>query len=225
MRFLQRKMIGKRTEAMLRYACMIGSTLAGVLFAFLIIVVCIASLHEHVPAGMWFVLPLFGTFAGFALYISHNLWRESFSSSPQRIITKLQAQKLSSIEFYDIAGGYFRRRFHVIQISGLFFFFMALLCVTLVFVSQVPWWFDILLGVSSLFCAVIGRIPYRLGTYGLRMIEAARKLDAPHRIDALHFMAAKKLFRADPVGIFILRLLNDDEPPSNTALEPTPTAP
>jgi hypothetical protein len=66
-----------------------------------------------------------------------------------------------------------------------------------------------------LFCAVVGRIPYRLGTYGLQIIEAARILDGPNRIDALHFMATKKLFRADPVGIFILRLLNGDESPSN----------
>lgn len=216
MRFLERdNKFGGRAGAVVRYACMVGSALAGALFALPVVLVCIASLHEYIPAGMWYVFPLFGTFAGFAFYISQNLWRESFSSSPQRIVAKLQAHELSSIEFYDIAGSYFRRRFQVIQISGLFFFYMAILFVVLVFFSQVPWWFDIPAGIFSFICAFTGRAPYRIGTYGLQMIEAARRLDEQHRKEVLNFIITKRLFRADPVGIFILRLLNDDESQSN----------
>jgi hypothetical protein len=84
------------------------------------------------------------------------------------------------------------------------------LFVELIFVSQVPWWFDIVFGVFSLFCAVIGRTPYRIGKFGILIIETARKAGSDHQLNALRQLATGS-FRGDPVGSFVLEQFAHDE--------------
>src|SRR3974377_1745161 len=74
MRYWQPK-LGRRTLMALRYGLMVGSGVAGLLFSIRFFRICIFGVRDHLPAAMWYLLPSFGTFAGFAFYISQNLWR------------------------------------------------------------------------------------------------------------------------------------------------------
>jgi hypothetical protein len=209
MRIWQQK-IEKRPALILGYACMVSSAFAGFIFVVMLIGLCVEGVHEHFSAALWFVLLLFAFFAFTSFYVARNLWRESFSGSSQSIMAELQIHDFRSVEFYDIATRYFRHRLFVIQGCGLFFIIMAALSVVIVFISDVPWWFDIFLGVSSLFCTAIGWTSYRIGKTGIRMIDSAHMAGTEHQLQALRQLATGS-FRGDPVGGFILGYFRDDK--------------
>jgi len=214
MGFWQYKMkFGKRTEQILRYASMLGMALAGLFFAFTFVACCIKGIREHIPGAIWFAVVLFGIFAVVAFYIFVNLWRESFSGSPHSVIVQLKAHDFRSLQFFNIAARYFQRRLRVIWVCSMFFAFISVISFLLCFISQVPWWFRMLLVASGSYGVYMCRNPYRLARHGNQLIEAARRLDQHHQLDCLEFMTTNLVtFRGDPVAVYILRLLRHEEP-------------
>jgi hypothetical protein len=132
-------------------------------------------------------------------------------SRQKKVIAKLQTLNFHSVEFYHVATNYFCRRLRVIRNCGLFFIIFAALSLVIVLTTRESWLFDIKFCAFSLFCAIIGWTPFRIGKYGIQMIKTARKADVQDRMNALHFMAATaKPFRGDPVGAFILQRFGDN---------------
>jgi hypothetical protein len=126
--------------------------------------------------------------------------------SQRQTIAELQKLRFGSVEFYDLACRYFCRRLRVIRNCGLFFIFMAVVCVIIAFTQRGSWSFEIKFCLFALFFAAIGWVPYRIGKTGIEMIKTARLAGTQHQMKALHFIAATaKPFRGDPVGGFVLQ--------------------
>src|SRR5580658_3290733 len=101
---------GRRVEAVVRLMSMVLAAIAGAIFTFLAVALGADAVHRHWPAPAWVGITVLTGFAGFCLFTVQNLWRESFTSSPEKIIARLQTQPLRSREFFEIAAGYFARR-------------------------------------------------------------------------------------------------------------------
>ena len=133
-------------------------------------------------------------------------------SSQKQVLSGLQTLRFGSVEFYDVACPYFSRRFRVIRNCGLFFMTMAVLCALIVFMQNESWLFDIKFCAFSLLFGAIGWTPYRIGRYGIEMIETARRANTQHQMNALHFIAStSKPLRRNPVGGFVLRQFGDEK--------------
>jgi hypothetical protein len=90
MRFMQKKVIGVKTEAIIRYVCAVVSTLASILFAMIFIGLFIEGIHENTFPDVLLALSIFSFLAAFTFYILWGLWQEGRSTPTQKIITKLQ---------------------------------------------------------------------------------------------------------------------------------------
>ena len=202
---------GKRAEAIARFTCLVLAALAGMTFAFLAITLSAGAVRRHWPAAAWVGIAVLIVFAGFCLFMVQNLWRESFTSSPEKVIARLQAQPLRSREFFEIAAKYFARRLRAIQVSGLFLFFMAVSLAVLPLVSPLSRWLAIGFCLLSYFPLAMGWPPFKAGGLGLRLIKVARRLQPNDQVGALPFMSAdNRLFKTDPVAIYISRTLKDN---------------
>ena len=202
---------GRRTEAIARHVCMVLAALAGTTFASLAVALGMLSVQRHWPAPAWVGIAVLAIFAAFCLFMVQNLWRESFTSSPEKVIARLQAQPLRSREFFEIAAKYFARRLRAIQVSGLFLFFMAVSLAVLPLVSPLGRWMAIGFCLLSYFPLAMGWAPFRAGALGLRLIRVARRLEPKYQVDALRFMSTdNRLFTTDPVAMHISRVLRDD---------------
>ena len=129
-------------------------------------------------------------------------------NATQKIIAELRPLDLRSVEFYDVAGRYFRRRLRVIRNCGLFFIFFAFVDLVLVYVLWGRWLLNIGNFVSCPISAMIGWGPFQVGRCHILMITTARKASTEHRLNALRQLATGT-FRGDAVGAFILERFND----------------
>lgn len=192
---------------------MLAMAVAGLLFAIIFVALFIGAIREHFPVTGWIAVILMGVFAIIAFYIFTNLWRESFSGSPNRVIIQLQAHDYRSLQFFNIASRYFQRRLSVLTVCSICFFFIAASCFLVSVISPVPWWCRILMVAFGSYDIYLCRNPYRLGRLGTRMINAAQRLDQYHQLDCLEFMSTKIVtFRGDPVAIYVLQQLKQAKP-------------
>lgn len=130
-----------------------------------------------------------------------------------KVITELQVHDVRSLQFFNIAARYFRRRLHVIRSCSLFFFFLAALSIPIFILSLAPWWVRTFSVVGTFYLAYLCWRPFRTGLHGIRMIDAARRLDQHRQLDCLEFMAMNVgTFRRDPVAIYVLRILRHEKP-------------
>jgi hypothetical protein len=137
-----------------------------------------------------------------------------------KVISELQAQDFRSLQFFNIAAGYFQRRLRSVLIGCLFLFFLAALSALFCFIPSFPWWMRIYYALCSVCIIYLCWTPFRAGLHAKRMIDAARNLDQHHQLDCLEFLAAnlrayknmKYFLRVDPIAIYILRVLRHEKP-------------
>lgn len=213
----QKKIFGKRTETILRYISMVILAFAGLIFALMLVLLCVGWFREKnfLPLAFCVVYLVLAFLTFISFYFAQNLWLESFSGSPQSVIVKLQAHDFQSLQFFNIAARYFRRRLHIIWMSSLFPFFMAAVSIPIFLLSQAPLWCCIIGFVGSSYGAYLCWLPCRIGLNGIRMIDAACKLNQPDQLFCLQFIATKyAIFRRDPVAIYILGVLKQENLPA-----------
>ena len=154
-----------------------------------------------------------------------------------KVIAELKAHDFRSWQFFDIASSYFRRRLRFLRTCCLFLFFLVTFGVLISFISQAPLWNRILILIGSSYGVYLCWNPYRIGLYGIRIIDGARRLGGHHQLDCLEFMATNlgtcralspfrgdPAFRGDPVAVYILQLLSmrDQQPNKSRGCVKTP---
>lgn len=202
---------GKRMEAIIRYACVVGSALAAISCAAVFAVSCMLGVREHTSSGMLIELALFGILTGLTSYLSWGFWQETFPNSTEEIITELEPLNLDSIKFYDVATNYLLGRLRSIRNSGLEFIVFAALCLAIINSSRGNWLSPVEGFGLGLFCLIVGWTPFKIGKYGIRMITTAREADTECRLNALRQLARGRTFRGDPIVAFISQQLDDED--------------
>jgi len=142
------------------------------------------------------------------------------SAHHKKVITQLQAHDVRSLQFFNIAARYFRRRLRVVWSCSIFFFFMAPLSVLLSFISTTSWWERVFTILITFYMVYLCWFPFRVGLHGMRMIDAARRLDQRHQLDCLEFLATnlgtyknmQYLWGADPIAVYVLTALRHTKP-------------
>lgn len=126
-----------------------------------------------------------------------------------KVIALLSSHDARSVEFYDIATAYFRRRFRRIRNCGIFFIALATLNVALVIIHWRTWPLNFISFLSAGVCGPVGRGVFLLGKHNIKMIITARRAGEKHRLNALRQITSGP-FRTDPVSLFVKQHLAGD---------------
>src|ERR1035437_5095614 len=134
-------------------------------------------------------------------------------SRQRKTIIRLQELDPHSIEFYDVATGYFRRRSRSTRNCGIIFCLFELVGLMRMFA---PWenWSGHLQGVFIvLFFGLIGWNAYRMGNNELILIKASRVAGPEYQAEALRVFCRYQ-YSAQPIGVYILRRLGEGAQPT-----------
>ena len=130
-------------------------------------------------------------------------------SKQQKTILKLEKLESHSIEFYDVATGYFRVRSRSIRTCGMFSLFLSPIGLVGVFApSDSPIFWHITGMLLFVLCAWFGWNIYKLGNTDLVLIKTSRVAGSEYQEKALRLICRLK-YSADPIGVYILRRLGE----------------
>jgi hypothetical protein len=137
-----------------------------------------------------------------------------------KVIAELQAHDFRSLQFFNVAAGYFERRLRSVRVGCLFCFFLAIMGAAFCFIPSFPWWLRIFYAVCSVCVIQLCWYPFHAARHGLRMIKAARHLDQYHQLDCLEVVVLdcktrknmRHFWGVDPIAIYILRALRHERP-------------
>ena len=137
-----------------------------------------------------------------------------------KVISELQKHDFRSLQFFNIAAGYFQRRLRSVLLGCLFCFLFAVMGVLLCFISSPPWWMHIVYAVSSVWMIYICWNPFQVALHSMRMLSAARHLDQHDQLECLELLATVSRTRknmryfwgVDLPAIYILRVLRHEKP-------------
>lgn len=137
-----------------------------------------------------------------------------------KVISELQAHDFRSLQFFNVAAGYFERRLRSVRNGCLFCFFFAMMAALLCFISSVPWWMRVFYAVCSICVIYISWNPFRVALHSMRMLQAARHLDQHDQLECLELLATLSRTRknmryfwgVDPTSFYIVRVLRHEKP-------------